>query len=559
MSRLDWLLFAAFLTYIIWDGVRRSRQAKGAEDYFLAGRAMPWWAMGLSIMATQASAITMIGTTGKGWEDGLRFLQFYFALPLAMIILCFTLVPLFHRLKVYTAYEYLGQRFDRKTRLLAALLFLILRGLSVGIVIYAPSVVLASLFGRPVQEMIGVMGFCALLYTALGGLRAVISTDVKQITVMFLGLVATVVIILHRLPSGVDFSGAMVLAREAGHLQAVDLRWDPSEKYTLWSSLLGGLFLFLAYFGSDQSQVQRFLSGKSLRHKQAALLFSGLLKVPFQLLVLICGILLFVFFLFQTPPASFAPQELSSLKTLEGGPQLIADHHRSYALAQAEAQGLLSAHRAGDQASFMRAAIRYRASLQHCREVRRSTRSFLEKSGSVVKDEVNYAFPFFILNVMPVGLVGLLIAAIFAAALSSIDSELNAMATVTVMDGYVYAFGGSAESPSILWVSRLATVFWGILATLFAIFFAHWAEFGSVIEAVNEIGSYFYGSLLGVFVLATLVPQANGHGAFWGLLTGMLSVWLLGSYTEIAWLYLNTVGTGVVVAVGVLVAWQWPQ
>lgn len=542
MQFLDWTLFVGFLVYVIWDGTRRARTIHGSKDYFLAGRAVPWWAMGLSIMATQASAITMIGTTGQGWADGLRFVQFYFALPLAMIILSVTAVPAYHRLGVSTAYEYLGLRFDQKTRLLSAVLFLVLRGLSVGFVIYAPSLILAKVFALPVTYTVLFMGVVAVLYTAIGGLGAVISTDVKQMTVMTAGLVVAFLMALHHVTEYVSIGDAVRLARAGGRLEIVDWTWNPSEKYTMWSSLIGGLFLFLSYFGTDQSQVQRLLSGRSIRHIRGALWMNAIAKVPFQFLVLSLGALLFVFYIFQGTPVTFEPGFDRSRLTAES-----EDVQRSVRFFEGSRHTLREA-----AATYVaapedpEAESLFKDALTNSHKLRALSQSMQGRS-----PDTNFVFLDFILNHLPVGIVGLLLAAIFAAALSSIDSELNAMTSVAVLDVYVRGRPIPLDGRRFLWTSRIATLLVGAFATAFALYAGH---MGSLIEAVNHVGSYIYGSLLGAFLLAWLVPWANGHGAFVGLLSGMAAVAYAATQTDLAFLYLNTVGTAVVVVVGALLS-----
>jgi Na+/proline symporter len=543
MSVIDWALFIAFLAYVVFDGTRRARQNRTSEDYFLAGRQVPWWAVGLSIMATQASAITMVGTTGQGWYDGLRFVQFYFALPLAMLILAVTAVPLYHRQKVSTAYEYLGVRFDAKTRVLSALLFLVLRGFSVGIVIYAPSLLLAKVFNVPLSTTIIIMGGIAVIYTSIGGLRAVISTDVKQMTVMVIGLVVAFFAILARLPDGVGLREALSLASEAGRLEVVSLRWDPSEKYTLWSSLIGGLFLFLSYFGTDQSQVQRLLAGRSVRHAQGALVLNAVLKVPFQFLVLTCGVLLFVFYTFQTAPITFEPSRAEVV--------LEAEAAREYQEVKAEFEEVQLRLREVARAAVSKSGLESESGTE-LQTLLRETETLRDRAREIRGGvgDTNYVFLDFILNYLPVGIIGLLLAAIFAAALSSIDSELNAMTTVAVLDFVQFFRKKPLEGTALIRTSRLATLAVGAFATGFALFAG---EIGSLIEAVNRVGSYIYGSLLGAFILAVAVPRANGHGAFFGLIAGMIAV-IYAAQTGLSFLYLNTVGAVVVVVVGTLIS-----
>lgn len=544
MAPLDWILFLGFLLYVVIDGARRGRTSHSADDYFLAGRSQPWWAMGLSIMATQASAITMIGTTGQGWADGMRFVQFYYALPLAMLILAYTAVPHFHRLQVSTAYEYLGRRFDGKTRALSALLFLVLRGLSVGFVIFTPSLVLAKVFGLPLSLMVLVMGGVAVAYTAVGGLGAVIATDVKQMVVMTLGLVVALVMLLQNVSDGVGLSGALTLAREAGRLELADFSWDPSEKYTIWSSLIGGLFLFLSYFGTDQSQAQRLLAGRSLRDVRGALLLNGVAKVPFQLLVLFIGVLLFVVSMETVAPISHDPAMPGEIEALT--PELQqrhADLTAEHALVRGELRSLSETVASG-QASPVE-VDRYRSLLTRGDALREEARSL--RGGT---RDTHYVFLEYILTALPVGIVGLLLAAIFAAALSSIDSELNSMTTVAVLDVRPLFRKEPLAGDDLVRASRLVTVGVGLFATAFALYAG---QLGSLIEGVNRVGSYIYGSLLGAFVLAVAVPRANGTGAFVGLIAGMVVVGIA-AQTDLAFLFLNTVGTITVVLVGTVVS-----
>lgn len=546
MTAIDWILFTAFLSYVIWDGLRRSRANHDADDYFLAGRSMPWWAIGLSIMATQASAITLIGTTGKGWADGLRFLQFYFALPIAMIILAFTLVPLYHRLRVSTAYEYLGLRFGLGTRLTSAVIFVMLRGLSLGIVIYAPSVPLTHLLGvDPLWTTLG-MGAIALAYTAIGGLRAVIATDVKQMIVMTLGLIVAFVTLATKLPDGVDLSGAWQLAGAVGHLEWIDLRWDPNEKYTLWSSLLGGTLLFLAYFGCDQSQAQRLLASRSVAEARRALFLNAAAKVPFQLLVLSCGVLLFVFYMFTPTPISFVPAA-----TEQAAPAVSAEfevisqqHDRVLGDIRTLAEGYVENPNEVD-------AICLRERLGRAAQLRAQAAELRQWPSND-----NHAFPHFILAYFPIGLAGILLAAIFAAALSSIDSELNAISTVIVIDILRAPERSQRDDAGMLRLARWTTLGVGVVATGAAVFLG---GHQSVIEAVNSVGSLFYGSLLGVFALALLAPRAHGRGAVAGLIAGVVAVagtdGICAAYDyEFGFLYRNTIGTAATIIVGLVVS-----
>jgi Na+/proline symporter len=536
MHVFDWILFTGFLAWVVVDGARRGRGARTSEDYFLAGRSVPWWAMGLSIMATQASAITMVGTTGQGWADGMRFVQFYFALPVAMLLLGRWAVPAYRRARVTTAYEYLERRFDRKTRVLAAFLFLVLRGLSVGFVIYAPSLVLSAVFGLPLSVTVLVTGGIAIAYTTVGGLGAVIATDVKQMTVMALGILVAFVTLLVRVSGDVGLDGAWRVADAAGRLTVADPSFDPREKYTLWSSLLGGLFLFLSYFGTDQSQVQRLLAGRSERDMRGALLLNALAKIPFQFVVLATGVLLFVFTVCGERPVTYDP---TAPGPGEGGAaytEAVAAYEGAEAGTRAAARSLAAGEGEADT---------FRERLAASGELREAARAAREGRG-----DTNFVFLDFILHQLPRGLAGLLLAAIFAAALSSIDSEINAMTTVVMVDGVELVRRKPLAGRALLVASRLATVAVGAFATAFALYAG---EMGSLIEAVNRVGSYVYGSLLGVFLLAWLVPRANGTGAFVGALAGTAVV-LVAARTDLAFLFLNTVGTVTVVLVGILVS-----
>ena len=548
MSGLDWLLFGAFLCYVIWDGARRARDSHTSEDFLLAGRHAPWWVIGLSIMATQASAVTLVSTTGKGWETGLEFAQFYFGLPLAMAILAVTLLPVYSRLKVYTAYEYLGNRFDRKTRLTAAALFLALRGLSVGVILLAPSVVLSLMFGIDTVVGVIVIGVAAALYTTLGGMRAVLATDVKQMTVMTVGTIVAFVVLLSRVGDEYGLEGAWRLAASTEHLTAIRWEWDPAKKYTIGSALVGGTLLFLAYFGTDQSQVQRTLAGRSLRHGQGALALNAALKIPFQFLILGTGVLLFLFYTVETPPLSFVPGVGETLPPAQLE-EFRGEHERRATRVKDAAIDLATRSEVGGAADPSRVEF-----VEAVRALRTHRDEFRAATDSAPQPEVNFAFPHFVYTALPAGIAGLLFAAILAAALSSVDSELNALPTVTVRDFYLFAAGHERSEADLLRTARVATLVWGALATLFALFVSE----GALIERVNEIGSYFYGSLLGAFILAA-IPIANGHGAFCGLLAGMVAVGAIQNSgindgNGLPFLYLNTVGTATSVTVGAVVS-----
>ena len=564
MHIVDWAVVAVYLVWIVYDGLKRTKAADEVEGYFLANRSLPWWAVGLSVMATQLSAITLVGTTGQGYADGMRFVQFYFGLPIAMVILSVTLVPFFYHARVFTAYEYLEKRFDLKTRTLASLLFLVSRGLSCGVIVAAPSVILSIVLGWNLTLTIIAIGMPTALYTMLGGVQAVTWTDVKQMGVIVGGLIAAVVALIIGLPSHVSISDALHVAGAAGRLNAVDFTFDPRQTYTFWSGLLGGLFLMLAYFGCDQSQVQRYLTAKSVNEGRQSLLMSAFFKIPLQALVLLTGVLVFVFYLFNQPPMLFNRVHAEKIeKSARAGEYraLEAEFTRAFE-ARRDATTELAreggdVHDTGARQSFLAAsaqlkAVRTRAAAL-VREVA-GDEGYSGLTGDTPTPDVNYVFPTFITTRLPIGLVGLMIAAIFAAAMSSIAAELNSLATSTVIDIYRRLLRPTASDAHYLMVSKLATGFWGIVACGVAVFAA---SLGSLIEVVNRFGSFFYGSLLGVFVLALAVRRANGTGAFVGLMAGIaaVAVFALHPATKgISFLWQNPLGVIVVLVVGTIVS-----
>jgi solute:Na+ symporter, SSS family len=556
MNWIDWSVVAAYLVWVVWDGLRLSRRTNEVEGYFLANRSLPWWAVGLSVMATQLSAITMVSTTGQGYADGMRFVQFYFGLPIAMIILSVTAVPFFWRAKVFTAYEYLERRFDAKTRTLTAFLFLVSRGLSCSVIIAAPAVILSIVLGWNLPLTVMAIGAPTAVYTMFGGVQAVTWTDVKQMAVIIGGIVAAIVVLILGLPQGIDVGQALHVAGAVGKTQALDFRFDLSQTYTFWSGLIGGLFLALSYFGCDQSQVQRYLTAKSVEEGRQSLLLSAFAKIPLQALILLTGVLMFAFFLFHKGPLVFnqAPiaQVQASSRKAEFD-QLERDYDRAFDARRSAAEALADTGRAGiapDVARYARQA--FVQADQQVREVRaRATALIQDVTGDRQYADVNYVFPTFVTRFMPVGIVGLIIAAIFAAAMSSIAAELNALATATVIDVYRRYVRPQAVDSHYLMVSKVATGVWGLFACVMAVYAA---RLGSLIEVVNKFGSYFYGSLLGVFILAIGVKRANGHGAFVGLIAGMTAVFLVATFTNVAYLWQNVVGAVVVTAVGIVVS-----
>lgn len=555
MRLLDWAVVVAYLVYIIWDGVRMTKHSGNAEGYFLANRSLPWWAVGLSVMATQLSAITLVGTTGQAYSDGMRFIQFYYGLPLAMVILCITAVPFFYRAKVFTAYEYLEKRFDLKTRTLTSFFFLISRGLGVGVIIAAPSVILSIVLGWSETATVFAMGLSTTIYTMIGGVQAVTWTDVKQMIIIFFGLFVCLFIILAKFPPEVSLADALHLAGATGRLTTVDTTFDLKQTYTLWSGLVGGLFLMLAYFGCDQSQVQRFLTAKSVGEGRTSLLMSAFVKIPMQFLILLVGVLVFVFYQFQPPPMIFNRVEQTKMEQGVRAPDysaLNAEYERAFAERQRAAVEYVRQEDSNDATARAAAREAYLAANKSFNDARgRGIALVKESSGNKSFTDVNYVFPTFVVQNMPAGVIGLIIAAIFAAAMSSISAELNSLATATTIDFYRRHYKPQADDRHYVKIGRIATGLWGIFACFVALYAT---TLGSLIEVVNRFGSFFYGSLLGVFVLAIGVRRARARGAFWGLLFGITSVWIASRFTDIAFLWFNVIGCLVVVIVGYLLS-----
>jgi len=542
MQLVDWLVVIAYIGWIVIDGLRRSKGTDKVDGYFLANRSLPWWAVGLSVMATQMSAVTIVGTTGLGYLSGLRFVQFYFGLPLAMVILSLTVVPFFTRARVYTAYEYLERRFDVRVRSLASCLFLVGRAASLGVTLAAPAVVMSAILGWTLPVTVLVICVPMIVYTTLGGVQAVAWTDVKQMFIVVFGMLAAVVILLHGILQHVGLTQALGLAGATGRLNAVDFSINLNERYTFWSGMIGGLFLMLSYFGCDQSQVQRYLTAKSIDEARQSLLMSAYVKIPLQLLILGSGVLVFVFYLFQPPPMLFNRAYDARVASSPRG----AEYAALQQAFDAEIDARREAATRDDRAAFA-------ASDARVRDIRaKAVAAVKDATGDETYNDVNYVFPTFITTRMPIGLVGLMIAAIFAAAMSASGGELNALATATIIDFYRRHFVKVASEAHYLLVSKLATVFWGLFACVVAM---RAANQGSLIEVVNRYGSFVYGSLLGVFILAILTRRATARGAFYGLIAGMIAV--LTVAIELPWiefLWHNLIGAVVVVAVGMAIS-----
>lgn len=556
MHPVNWAILVTYIAYVLWDGIRRAKDTDNIEGYFLANRSLPWWAVGLSVMATQLSAVTMIGTTGQGATDGLRFIQLYFGLPLAMVILGVTLVPLLHGAKVFTAYEFLEKRFDAKTRSLTAFLFLLSRGMSCGTIIAAPAVVFSAIFGWSMTWSVAMIGIPTVLYTMIGGVQAVTWADVKQMVLIVFALLAIVIVLLVKIPvSPVD---ALELAGATGRLQVFDFSWDLTQTYTFWSGIIGGTFLMLSYFGTDQSQVQRHLTAKSVDDARTSLMMSAYWKIPLQALVLIVGVLVWVFYLFVPGPMLWNPVAERRVQA-EAPAEYTALQARYVDAWNIRTQNARAAV-AGDHGVDAEATRPDRealvASEAAVNAVRAEALALVTQVTGAPSRDVNYIVPRFVLDWLPLGLAGIFIAGVIAAAMSSIASELNSLSTATVIDFYRRWWRPEGSAPHLLRVSKIATGLWGVFACVVA---TYAANLGSLIEVVNRFGSFFYGSILGVFLLA-MIPRTSGPGAFFGLIAGMGAVASVSiGLPEIAFLWHNIIGAVTVLTVGTLVSAVAPR
>jgi SSS family transporter len=551
MHPVNWAILVTYISYVLWDGIRRSKDTSNIEGYFLANRSLPWWAVGLSVMATQLSAVTMIGTTGQGATDGLRFVQFYFGLPLAMVILGVTLVPFLHGAKVFTAYEFLEKRFDAKTRSLTAFLFLMSRGMSCGTIIAAPSVVFSAIFGWDLTWSVAMIGIPTVLYTMIGGVQAVTWADVKQMVLIVAALLAIVVVLLVKIP--VSPTDALELAGATGRLQVFDFSWDLTKTYTFWSGILGGTFLMLSYFGTDQSQVQRYLTAKSVDDARTSLLMSAYWKIPLQALVLIVGVLVWVFYLFMPGPLLWnpaaerrvqaeAPAEYNALQMRYG--EAVGIRMQDAQAAVAGDHGVDAEVTRPDREALVESEAAVNA-------IRAEALALVTRVTGEPSRDVNYIIPRFVLDWLPLGLAGIFIAGVIAAAMSSIAAELNSLSTATVIDFYRRWWRPDGSEAHLLVVSKVSTGLWGLFACVVA---TYAANLGSLIEVVNRFGSFFYGSILGVFLLA-MIPRTSGPGAFFGLLAGMGAVASVSfGMPEISFLWHNVIGAVTVLVVGVVLS-----
>ncbi len=519
MATLDWIVLFGTLFAIVGFGVWKTRQQQTVNDYLRGGNSMNWFTIGLSVMATQASAITFLSAPGLGYESGLRFVQFYFGLPLALIIISAFIIPIYYRLKVYTAYEYLENRFDLKTRLLAAFLFLVQRGLAAGLTIFAPAIILSTLLGWNLNFTNLFVGVLVIIYTVSGGTKAVSLTQKWQMGVILLGMALASGILIYKIGNFTDFSSAMELAGSVGRMEILDFNWDLNERYTVWSGLTGGLFLALSYFGTDQSQVQRYLTGKNIKESRLGLMFNAVIKIPMQLFILFTGVLVFVFYLYVKPPLFFNEIAIDNIRGTEYREQLEDIENRydvHYEDLQSSREAFTMAYEAGDVAETEIHKEEFRASVDRDKEIRTEVKDLLLEANPDFKvKDTNYVFLTFVMDWLPIGVVGLIIALIFSAAMSSTSGELNALATTTSVDFYQRLFKKEASERQQVFMSKALTVLWGVLAISFALTAS---LFDNLIEMVNLLGSLFYGTILGIFVVAFFIKMVKGNAVFYSAL-----------------------------------------
>ncbi|MGA3243002.1 MAG: sodium:solute symporter [Bacteroidota bacterium] len=553
MRTLDWIVLGATLLSIVAYGLYKGRGSRSLSGYLLADRKMRWYTVAFSIMATQASAVTFTSTPGQAYVDGMRFVQFYFGLPIAMVILSISAVPIFHKLGVYTAYEYLEHRFDLKTRTLTAIIFLVQRGLGVGITIYAPSLVLSVMLGWDIRLTSTLIGGIIIIYTTSGGVKAVNWTDFQQMLIILFGMTMAFVMTIALLPKGVGFVDALQVAGGMGKLNAIDFTFDLGSRYNFWSGLIGGMFVALAYFGTDQSQVQRYLTGASVTQSRLGLLFNGLAKVPMQFFILLLGAMVFVFFQFERPPLFFNPVEVEKVRHSAYGEQYQAIEQR-YAVAADQksvaAREYIEAKRQGNPETVGQAREKLQSASAEAEGLRAEGIKVLQANDPAVDpSDTNYIFLSFVMKYLPIGLVGLVFACIFAASMSSTSGELSALATCSIVDVYKRHIKQDGEDQHYVKVSRLSMALWGVYAIAFA---QYASRLGSLIEAVNILGSLFYGTMLAIFLIAFYLKWIGGTATFMAAFAGEAVVLSCYLFTGIPWLWYNVIGCGVVVGLAMV-------
>jgi solute carrier family 5 (sodium-dependent multivitamin transporter), member 6 len=543
MSNIDWLVLVATLGFIVLYGVWRSRGKQNMNDYLLANQSLPWYHVCLSVMATQASAITFLSAPGQGFSNGMAFVQFYLGLPLAMVVLSVTFVPMFHKLKVFTAYEFLENRFDTRLRVFTAILFLLSRGLATGLSIYAPSIILATILGWDITWTNALMGSIVLIYTVSGGTKAISHTHLQQMLIVTAAMFIAGYMVVHLLPTDVGFTDALKIAGQSGRMNTLDFTFDPNSRYNIWSGLIGGFFLQLSYFGTDQSQVGRYLTGQSVGQSRLGLMMNGILKIPMQFLIVLVGVLVFVFYQYNTAPLFFNKVETDKLKTS----QYAADYQvieQKYTVLSTQKQqtvaALQMAIKRNDEAGMKFYKDEIRTNDQTSKTLREDVVALIKKNNpSGDTSDMNYVFLRFVLDHLPMGLIGLLIAVIFSASMGSIAAAYNSLASTTVVDIYQKMIRPQASESHYLSITRAATIGWGVFCVVVAQFAS---KLGSMIEAVNILGSLFYGVILGIFLVAFYFKNIGAKATFYAAILTEIVVVLCWWNEVMAFLWLNVVG-----------------
>ncbi|MEN9950856.1 MAG: hypothetical protein RLY85_1608 [Bacteroidota bacterium] len=551
MSILDWGVLLMTLIVVVLYGVYKGRTTKDINGYYRSGRELPWYMVMLSIVGTQASAVTFLSGPGQAYTDGMRFVQYYFGLPLAMIVLCITFVPIFHKLNIYTAYEFLEKRFDRKTRTFTAFLFLFSRALATGISVYAPAIILSSVLGWNIYLTNVFMGGVVILYSISGGARAVAYTQQLQLGIIFSGLFLAAWLLLGMLPEGMDFTAALELGKEMGKMNVIttgftDEGFNWNDRFNLFSGIIGGFFLALSYFGTDQSQVGRYLTASSVRESRIGLIMNGIVKIPVQYFILLIGVLVFVYYMFHTSPVFFNQLAVDKLKTTAYKTK-VEQLEQEHAQLAAQKQLLLVQWEKGERqetkSQLMEISSRELS-------IRKSMMALVKESGiPIEQSDTNYIFIRFVMDHMPKGLIGLLIAVIFLAAWGSIAATLNSLSSATLIDFHKIHINPNPSTDEEFRLSRWYTLFWGIFCIVFAQFATN---LGSLIEAVNILGSWFYGVMLGIFLVAFYLKRVKGNAVFYGAILGELTVLSMYKFTDIGWLWLNAIGALAVVIYAVM-------
>ena len=552
MQQIDWIILVITLLFIVIYGVWKTKGSTGnVKDYILGNNETPWWTVGLSVMATQASAITFLSTPGQAYHDGMGFVQFYFGLPIAMVVISMTFIPIYHKLKVFTAYEYLEERFDLKTRSLASILFLVQRGLGTGITIYAPSIILSSILGWNLTQLNIIIGSLVIIYTFSGGTKAVNVTQKHQMFVIMFGMIMTFFLILHLLPNDMTFGNALHIAGANDKMNIVDFSFDPETRYTFWSGITGGFFLALSYFGTDQSQVGRYLSGKSIRESQMGLIMNGFLKVPMQFFILLIGVMVFVFFQFNPVPLNFNPNNKIAVEKSIYKEEY---HHLEKQLADLSEEkkefNLLYIDHLNQNYDNPILRKKLTALSNKENDLREQAKELISKADAKAEtNDKDYVFINFILNYLPKGLIGLLLAVILSAAMSSTASGLTALASTTAIDIYKRNLKEEKSDKHYVNATRVFTVFWGIVAILFACI---GTLFENLIQLVNIIGSIFYGTVLGIFLVGFYIKYIRAKAIFWGAIFSQLMIFYIFYLDIVSFLWLNFIGALMTIIIALL-------